>query len=70
MFTSSIFTMFVYIQAYFRRAEAIKSLLKAGKSASGLNYSYAIQDYKKSYQLKADLKTLVEALILACECSK
>ena len=53
------------MQAYFRRAEAIKLALKNGEKIPGCTAINAINDYKRSYELKQDLRTLQEAILVA-----
>ena len=53
------------LQAFFRRAEAIKLALKNGEKILGCTAINAINDYKRSYELEQDLRTLQEAILVA-----
>ena len=56
------------MQAYFRRAEAIKLAPKNGeKLPVSCTVTSAIDNYKVSYELKQDFRTLQEAILFASE---
>lgn len=60
------FVAVLCMQGYFRRAEASKHALKTRCFIPGISYENAIEDYRKSYKLKPDVKTtLAEAILLA-----